>query len=323
MWKTVTVLVVVISIALTVGCGGGKRAQEPKEEVESVAPATGAEEVELVAPAVGILEKDDSLHAAIQQLNDATSRGDLEALKELVTEDCQFIFSGRKQSYWDVNTKEVLEAAKEAQTTSTVEELKILERTDNKVTVRVVASSKGKTGSGRATSRNVYKKYDGKWKLAEMEVEDVSFSMAPSESSGSIEDKIPTEAFAQHIRLYRETQFTEMKPRWGMGSGPLFGVDEQVLSCVQGTTPDSVDEVLEFYRNEMKGNWQDFRESTGFRGVGDRRKEYTTLAGEKIQTDGKKVGINIRLEKEAEGTRIIIIMAPLRQEEVAAPSPAP
>ena len=311
MHKTLTVLVVVIGIVFTVGCGGGERAQKPKEAPETVMPA------------IGTLDKSDPLYATIEQLNDATARGDLEVLKELVAEDCQFIFRGRKQSYWDVNTKEQIEAVKASETTSTIEEIKLLERTDNKITVRVVAASKGKSGSGRATSRNVYRKYDGKWKLAEGEVETFSFSTAPSESSGSIEDKIPAAELSQHIRMYPGTQFTEMEIKWGMGSGPLFGVDKQVMSCVQGTTADSATAVLEFYRNEMKGKWQDFRASTGFRGSEDDRTEYTTLAGEQTQPDGKRIGINIKLEKETEGTRIIIVMGPLKPEEAAAPSPAP
>jgi ketosteroid isomerase-like protein len=311
MGKTWVIAVAVLGIVFMVGCGGGERAQQPKEATESVAPA------------VATLDESDPLYAAIQQLNDAASRGDLEALKELVAEDCQFIFGGRKQSYWDIVTKEYLEAVQESQTISVIEEAKVLERSDDQVTVRVVAVSKGKTGGGRATSRNVYRKYDGKWKLAEMEVENVSFSTAGGETSGRVEDKIPTEAFAQYIPMYPGMQFAEIETPWDMGSGPLFRVEKEVLSCVQGTTPDSITDVLKFYRDEMKDKWQDFRESTGASVSAAGSKEYIQLAGEKTQPDGKRIGINLRLEKEAEGTRIIIVMAPLRPEEEPAPSVSP
>lgn len=126
------------------------------------------------------LPESDPMYALVVRIQKATDQGDEATLHELIAEDCTIDAMGMEVRFWDSYTPEMFQMMQENNMQTTLDGIELLERTAERVTLIVSASSSGGFGASSGSTRYVFKNESGKWLLSRMKVESASMSMGTS-----------------------------------------------------------------------------------------------------------------------------------------------
>ncbi|MFC1735756.1 RDD family protein [Candidatus Hydrogenedentota bacterium] len=240
----------------------------------------------------------------VQDVNDAMTVGDYDALRKLVAEDCRTGVIGGKQPYWDVYTPDYIQELKG--TTFKIENIDLFHVSDDRMIANVATVAKGPHGEGRSTTKNTYRCSDGNWQLITISV--VSFGFG----TGYVEDSdtpatIPADDILKYIRKYPQTTFVKTKVPFSIDMKLSFENTVGASTCVEGVTKDALTKAVAFYRNEMERLWKNVNESTGYASGSD----FTMLECEK-DIGGKNIKLLACFVAEGSGTRISLAMVEVR-----------